>query len=394
MRRALLVGQALQPRGLDVDRGPVLVELAGEARGAAHHVLRARLGPDAAEHAPVRLPGGLDRLVGAVARTSSSTTSATRRSAISRSASRLPLRKNLRPSGPARRGRPGPRPSFRRASSSSADMSTITVSSARVEERVGHRLGLGDAGDLGHHVVQALQVLHAHRREDVDAVRRAPRRRRSSASDGARPAGWSARGRRSAARRGGARARASRSSSPGRGGSTSKPAASAASSSCAVHVEHADHHVAPGLLHAARRGEHRVGLAGAGKGAEEDLELAAAAWLQTSAILAGLECVAMEDALLLARAQFGLNIGFHILFPTLTIALAWFLLGFRIRLPAHPRSGLARDLQAVGQDLRAHASPWAWCRGVVMSFQFGTNWPRLHDHGRRHRRARCSPTRC
>jgi cytochrome bd-type quinol oxidase subunit 2 len=28
------------------------------------------------------------------------------------------------------------------------------------------------------------------------------------------------------------------------------------------------------------------------------------------------------DLLLLARAQFGLNIGFHILFPTLTIALA------------------------------------------------------------------------
>ena len=39
----------------------------------------------------------------------------------------------------------------------------------------------------------------------------------------------------------------------------------------------------------------------------------------------------MEDALLLARAQFGLNIGFHILFPTLTIGLAWFLLGFRIK---------------------------------------------------------------
>ena len=38
----------------------------------------------------------------------------------------------------------------------------------------------------------------------------------------------------------------------------------------------------------------------------------------------------MDEALQLARAQFGLNIGFHILFPTLTIALAWFLLGFRI----------------------------------------------------------------
>ena len=37
------------------------------------------------------------------------------------------------------------------------------------------------------------------------------------------------------------------------------------------------------------------------------------------------------DLLLLARAQFGLNIGFHILFPSLTIALAWFLVYFRIR---------------------------------------------------------------
>ena len=34
------------------------------------------------------------------------------------------------------------------------------------------------------------------------------------------------------------------------------------------------------------------------------------------------------DVLLLARAQFGLNIGFHILFPSLTIALGWILLYF------------------------------------------------------------------
>ncbi|HXN16608.1 MAG TPA: cytochrome ubiquinol oxidase subunit I, partial [Usitatibacter sp.] len=38
----------------------------------------------------------------------------------------------------------------------------------------------------------------------------------------------------------------------------------------------------------------------------------------------------MEDALLLARAQFGLNIGFHILFPSLSIALAWYLFAFRV----------------------------------------------------------------
>jgi cytochrome d ubiquinol oxidase subunit I len=42
------------------------------------------------------------------------------------------------------------------------------------------------------------------------------------------------------------------------------------------------------------------------------------------------------EVLLLARAQFGLNIGFHILFPSLTIALAWILLYFRIR---YARSG-------------------------------------------------------
>jgi cytochrome d ubiquinol oxidase subunit I len=37
------------------------------------------------------------------------------------------------------------------------------------------------------------------------------------------------------------------------------------------------------------------------------------------------------DLLLLARAQFGLNIGFHILFPSLAIALSLMLVYFRIR---------------------------------------------------------------
>jgi cytochrome bd-type quinol oxidase subunit 1 len=39
----------------------------------------------------------------------------------------------------------------------------------------------------------------------------------------------------------------------------------------------------------------------------------------------------MEEALLLARVQFGLNIAFHILFPTITIGLAWLLVIFRLR---------------------------------------------------------------
>ena len=37
------------------------------------------------------------------------------------------------------------------------------------------------------------------------------------------------------------------------------------------------------------------------------------------------------DALVLARLQFAANISFHILFPTITIALGWVLLFFRWR---------------------------------------------------------------
>jgi hypothetical protein len=49
------------------------------------------------------------------------------------------------------------------------------------------------------------------------------------------------------------------------------------------------------------------------------------------------------DTLLLSRIQFAANISFHILFPTITIALCWLLLYFRLRGnggPAHPRRRL------------------------------------------------------
>jgi cytochrome bd ubiquinol oxidase subunit I len=83
----------------------------------------------------------------------------------------------------------------------------------------------------------------------------------------------------------------------------------------------------------------------------------------------------MDDALFLARAQFGLNIGFHILFPTLTIALAWFLLGFRI---AYQRSRDPAWLATYKLWTKVFALTFAMgvVTGVVMSFQFGTNWPR------------------
>jgi cytochrome d ubiquinol oxidase subunit I len=80
------------------------------------------------------------------------------------------------------------------------------------------------------------------------------------------------------------------------------------------------------------------------------------------------------DLLLLARAQFGLNIGFHILFPSITIALAWFLLYFRIR---YARSGDAAWLATYKLWVKIFALTFAMgvVTGITMSFQFGTNWP-------------------
>src|SRR5213079_3392596 len=83
----------------------------------------------------------------------------------------------------------------------------------------------------------------------------------------------------------------------------------------------------------------------------------------------------MDDALFLARAQFGLNIGFHILFPTLTIGLAWFLLGFRI---AYQRTRERAWLATYKLWVKIFALTFAMgvVTGVTMSFQFGTNWPK------------------
>ena len=80
------------------------------------------------------------------------------------------------------------------------------------------------------------------------------------------------------------------------------------------------------------------------------------------------------DLLLLARAQFGLNIGFHILFPSISIALAWFLVYFRIR---YARSGDAAWLATYKLWVKIFALTFAMgvVTGITMSFQFGTNWP-------------------
>jgi cytochrome d ubiquinol oxidase subunit I len=82
----------------------------------------------------------------------------------------------------------------------------------------------------------------------------------------------------------------------------------------------------------------------------------------------------MDETLLLARAQFGLNIAFHILFPSLTIALAWFLVYFRVRYE-HTREAAWLAIYRFWVKVFALSFAMGVVSGIVMSFQFGTNWP-------------------
>ncbi|WP_431281092.1 cytochrome ubiquinol oxidase subunit I [Humitalea sp. 24SJ18S-53] len=80
------------------------------------------------------------------------------------------------------------------------------------------------------------------------------------------------------------------------------------------------------------------------------------------------------DPIVLARIQFAANISFHILFPTITIALGWMLLFFKLRF------NRTRDdawMEAYRFWVKVFALSFAMgvVSGVTMSFQFGTNWP-------------------
>ena len=80
------------------------------------------------------------------------------------------------------------------------------------------------------------------------------------------------------------------------------------------------------------------------------------------------------DPVLLARFQFALNISFHILFPSITIALGWVLFYFRVR---YTISSKQEWEYAYYFWVKVFALTFALgvVSGVTMSFQFGTNWP-------------------
>ena len=80
------------------------------------------------------------------------------------------------------------------------------------------------------------------------------------------------------------------------------------------------------------------------------------------------------DALILARMQFAANITFHILFPSISIALGWALLFFRLR---WLKTNDEAWLMAYRFWTKVFALSFALgvVSGITMSFQFGTNWP-------------------
>ncbi|WP_010559055.1 cytochrome ubiquinol oxidase subunit I [Pseudoalteromonas spongiae] len=82
----------------------------------------------------------------------------------------------------------------------------------------------------------------------------------------------------------------------------------------------------------------------------------------------------MLDTLMLSRIQFAANISFHILFPTITIAMCWFLVFFKVRFDM---TGNPVWMRAYRFWVKIFALSFALgvVSGITMSFQFGTNWP-------------------
>ena len=79
------------------------------------------------------------------------------------------------------------------------------------------------------------------------------------------------------------------------------------------------------------------------------------------------------DALLLSRLQFAFTIGFHIIFPAFTIGLASFLAVLE-GLWLFTKKPLYKNLYLFWVKIFALSFGMGVVSGVVMSYQFGTNW--------------------
>ncbi|MBB4284771.1 cytochrome ubiquinol oxidase subunit I [Roseospira goensis] len=88
--------------------------------------------------------------------------------------------------------------------------------------------------------------------------------------------------------------------------------------------------------------------------------------------------VADIDPVLLARVQFGFTVAFHILFPTLTIGLAWFLVTVEA-LWLRTRNPVYKSVYRLWAKLFALAFGMGVVSGLVLSYQFGTNFSRFSE---------------
>ena len=79
------------------------------------------------------------------------------------------------------------------------------------------------------------------------------------------------------------------------------------------------------------------------------------------------------DVVLLSRIQFALTIGFHFLFPPITIGLAWLLVAIEWRGWRTGDAAWVRMGKFFGR-LLALTFAVGVATGIVMEFQFGTNW--------------------
>src|SRR2546428_9029884 len=82
------------------------------------------------------------------------------------------------------------------------------------------------------------------------------------------------------------------------------------------------------------------------------------------------------DPVLLARAQFGFTIAFHIIFPSFTIGLSAYIATLEILWGATGADRFKR-LAAFWTKIFAVSCGMGVVSGIVLSYQLGTNWSRF-----------------
>ena len=84
------------------------------------------------------------------------------------------------------------------------------------------------------------------------------------------------------------------------------------------------------------------------------------------------------DALLLARIQFAFTVSFHFIFPAFSIGLASYLAVLE-GLWLKTGKSIYLDLFKYWLKIFAIAFAMGVVSGIVMSYQFGTNWSKFSD---------------